>query len=201
MGAAQRELDHLRPVCFYSAYEAATSFVIGQRIARRQSAVIKRDLAEELGDRPTVAGTPFPAFPRPERLLKLREARGLNQTKVERLHGLARAAIDGRLDTEVLRMLSPETALARLQELPGVGPFTAQGVYYRGCGIADGIPTPTSSDARSSATCTGSPMPPRPTSPASARHGGRTGCGQWSCCGWHGAAARDGPISYRRDAS
>ena len=140
VGAAQRELDNLRPVCFYSAYEAATSFVIGQRIARRQSAVIKRALAEELGDRPTVAGTPFPAFPRPERLLELREARGLNQTKVERLHGLARAAIDGRLDTEILRTLAPETALARLQELPGVGPFTAGGVYYRGCGIADGIP-------------------------------------------------------------
>ena len=31
----------LRPVCFYSAYEAATSFVIGQRIARTQAARIK----------------------------------------------------------------------------------------------------------------------------------------------------------------
>ena len=31
VGTAQRELDNLRPVCFYSAYEAATSFVIGQR--------------------------------------------------------------------------------------------------------------------------------------------------------------------------
>jgi DNA-3-methyladenine glycosylase II len=102
--------------------------------------VIKRDLAERLGDRPTVAGTPFPAFPRPERLLELREARGLNATKVERLHGLARAALDGRIDTEVLRAMPPDDALARLQELSGVGPFTANGVYYRGCGVADGIP-------------------------------------------------------------
>ena len=140
VGAAQRELDNLRPVCFYSAYEAVTSFVIGQRIARRQAAVIKRDLADRLGDRPTVGGTAVPAFPRPERLLELREARGLNPTKVERLHGLARAALDGRLDTEVLRTLPPETALPQLQELPGVGPFTAQGVYFRGCGVADGIP-------------------------------------------------------------
>src|SRR4051794_22551275 len=29
----QRRYGSLRPVCFYSAYEAATSFVIGQRIA------------------------------------------------------------------------------------------------------------------------------------------------------------------------
>ena len=140
VGAAQRELDNLRPVCFYSAYEAATSFVIGQRIARRQAAAIKRDLAEALGDRPTVAGTPVAAFPRPERLLELREGRGLTAVKVERLHGLARAALDGRLDTETLRVLLPDEALPRLLELPGVGPFTAEGVYYRGCGVADGIP-------------------------------------------------------------
>jgi len=140
VGAAQRELDYLRPVCFYSAYEAATSFVIGQRIARRQSAAIKRDLSELLGDRPSVGGTPIPAFPRPERLLELREARGLNPVKVERLHGLARAAHEGRLDTETLRTLPPDEALPRLRDLPGVGPFTAEGVYYRGCGVADGIP-------------------------------------------------------------
>ena len=140
VGAAQRELDNLRPVCFYSAYEAATSFVIGQRIARRQSAAIKRDLSERLGDRPTVGGTPISAFPRPERLLELREARGLTPVKLERLHGLARAALDGRLDTESLRVLLPDEALPRLLELPGVGPFTAEGVYYRGCGVADGIP-------------------------------------------------------------
>ena len=140
VGAAQRELDTLRPVCFYSAYEAATSFVIGQRIARRQSAAIKRDLAERLGDRPTIAGTPVPAFPRPERLLELQEARGLTPVKVERLHGLARAAVDGRLDTEALRAMPPDEALPRLLELPGVGPFTAEGIYYRGCGVADGIP-------------------------------------------------------------
>ena len=140
VGAAQRELDHLRPVCFYSAYEAATSFVIGQRIARRQSAAIKRDLSERLGDRPTVGGTPVPAFPRPERLLELREGPGLTAVKVERLHGLAKAALDGKLDTETLRALPPDEALPRLRELAGVGPFTAEGIYYRGCGIADGIP-------------------------------------------------------------
>ncbi|HEY5630481.1 MAG TPA: hypothetical protein VIR16_13325 [Candidatus Limnocylindrales bacterium] len=140
VGAAQRAHDFLRPVCFYSAYEAATSFVIGHRIARRQAAAIKRDLSERLGDRPTIDGTPVPAFPRPDRLLDLREARGLNATKVGRLHGIARAALEGRLDTEALRSLPPDEALARLRELPGVGPFTADAVYYRGCGVADGVP-------------------------------------------------------------
>ena len=140
VGQAQREHDYLRPVCFYSAYEAATSFVIGQRISRRQSAVIKRQLAVELGDRPTIAGVPMPAFPRATRLLDLTSARGLNDEKVRRLHGLARAALDGRLDTERLRSMPPDEAIASLRELPGVGPFIADGVLYRGCGVADGLP-------------------------------------------------------------
>jgi len=140
VGRLQREHDYLRPVCFYSAYEAVTSFVIGQRISRRQSAVIKKDLADRLGDRPTIAGTPVPAFPRPSRLLELKDARGLNDEKVRRLHALAQAALDGRLDTDNLRAMPAEEALASLRELPGVGPFTADAVLYRGCGVVDGIP-------------------------------------------------------------
>lgn len=140
VGRLQREHDFLRPVCFYSAYEAVTSFVIGQRISRRQSAVIKRGLAEQLGDRPTIAGVPVAAFPRPSRLLELKAAKGLNDEKIRRLHGLAQAALDGRLDTEALRSMPPDEAIARLRELPGVGPFTADGVLYRGCGVADGLP-------------------------------------------------------------
>jgi DNA-3-methyladenine glycosylase II len=140
IGRLQQEHDFLRPVCFYSAYEAVTSFVIGQRISRRQSAVIKRGLAERLGDRPTIAGVEVPAFPRPARLLELEEHPGLNAEKVRRLRELARAALDGRLDTEGLRAMPAEEALARLRELPGVGPFTADATLYRGCGVADGLP-------------------------------------------------------------
>jgi len=140
VGRLQREHEYLRPVCFYSAYEAVTSFVIGQRISRRQSAVIKRGLADRLGDRPTIAGVPVPAFPRPARLLELDAAPGLNAEKVRRLHALAQAALDGRLDTERLRAMPPADALAALRELPGVGPFTADAVLYRGCGVVDGIP-------------------------------------------------------------
>src|SRR5260221_1217951 len=141
VGRLQRAHDFLRPVCFYSAYEAVTSYVIGQRISRRQSAVIKRGLAERLGDRPTVGGAEVPAFPRPTPLLELTEHPGLNAEKVRRLHGLARAALDGRLETERLRAMAPQAALTALRELPGVGPFTADAVLYRGCGVADGIPT------------------------------------------------------------
>lgn len=81
IGRLQADHAHLRPVCFYSAYEAATSFVIGHRIARRQSARIKAWLGEELGDHVSLEGATHSAFPRPQRLLGLVSAPGLNPRK------------------------------------------------------------------------------------------------------------------------
>jgi DNA-3-methyladenine glycosylase II len=140
IGRLQAAHDYLRPVCFYSAYEAATSFVIGQRISMRQGASIKRRLGEDLGDEPTVDGHPYMSFPRPSRLLEASDVRGLPDRKIEWLRGLARAAIDGRLNADELRALAHDEALARLRELPGVGPWTAEAILLRGCGVVDDIP-------------------------------------------------------------
>jgi DNA-3-methyladenine glycosylase II len=144
----QEQYEYLRPVCFYSAYEAITSFVIGQRIARRQSARIKAWLGEQLGDRIELDGGTHAAFPQPQRLLELTDAPGLNAVKVERLHGLAQAALDGRLDTERLRTLPIDEAMDELMRLNGVGGFTAEGTILRGCGVVDELPRdPLSRDA------------------------------------------------------
>jgi DNA-3-methyladenine glycosylase II len=140
IGRLQRERGFLRPVCFYSAYEAATSFVIGQRISMRQGARIKERLREVADDRPTVDGRPFASFPRPERLLELREIAGLSAQKVTWLHGIARAALEDRLDTERLRSMPREAALEALRAIPGIGPWTAEAIRLRGCGIRDELP-------------------------------------------------------------
>ena len=143
IGRLQERYGLLRPVCFFSAYEAATSFVMGQRISMAQTRRVKERLAELAGDEVAVevdgvARTIRP-FPRPQALLALPEIPGLAGVKVERLHGLARAALDGRLDTERLRALPETDALAELRTLPGIGEWTASGVLTRGCGIADTI--------------------------------------------------------------
>jgi DNA-3-methyladenine glycosylase II len=141
IGRLQTAHAYLRPVCFYSAYEAATSFVIGQRIAMTHSARIKKWLGEQLGDRPTVEGHEFVAFPRAARLLDTTSVPGLNEKKVGWLHGIARAAIDGQLDTERIPAMPREEALASLRALPGIGAFTAEAVWLRGCGVVDDLPS------------------------------------------------------------
>lgn len=140
IGRLQDRYPGFRPVCFYSAYEAATSFVIGQRIAMRQAKVIKERLATIWGDPIEIEGGVVRPFPRPQRLLEVDAVAGLSQVKVDRLHALAKAAMDGRLDAERLRALPQPDALAELETLPGVGPWTAQAVLLRGCGLADGVP-------------------------------------------------------------
>src|SRR6185503_8176567 len=101
---------------------------------------IKTWLGEELGDQVPLEGATYSAFPRPQKLLELASAPGLNPEKVTRLHGLAEAALDGRLDTERLRSLPTDDALAELMTLRGVGGFTAEGTLLRGCGVADVLP-------------------------------------------------------------
>jgi DNA-3-methyladenine glycosylase II len=160
LGELQARYDWLRPVCFYSAYEAATSFVIGQRIAMRQARIVKERLAETHGDQIEIGGQLVRPFPRPQRLLEVSAVTGLSQVKVARLHDLARAALDGVLDTERLRALPEAEALTELQALPGVGPWTASAVLLRGCGIADALPLADDISRTAVASLYGLPEPP-----------------------------------------
>ena len=144
VGRLQGRFGFLRPVCFFSAYEAATSFVIGQRISMVQTRRVKERLAEQAGDALDLEldreHRTLHGFPRPQQLLTITEIPGVAAVKVERLHGLARAALDGRLATERLRGLPEDEALAELRQLPGIGEWTASGVLTRGCGVADTLP-------------------------------------------------------------
>jgi len=140
IGRLQVEFDHLRPVCFYSPYEAAVQAVIGQRISMRMAARAKLALAERLGAEVEAGGQRMRAFPVPQRLVALDEAPGLPAEKVLRLRGVAEAAIDGRLDAARLRAQPFDDALASLRTIRGIGEWSSQHVLLRGAGVADAVP-------------------------------------------------------------
>ncbi|MEV4220706.1 hypothetical protein [Nonomuraea sp. NPDC049725] len=139
LGDLQRRSPGLRPVCFWSPWEAACWAVIVQRSSMLITSRIKQRIAERHGARVTVDGTAYAAFPPPVSLLDA-GGLGLPAQKEEWLRGLARAALDGVLTTEHLRALDPRDALAELRALPGVGPFSAGLILIRGAGAPDAFP-------------------------------------------------------------
>lgn len=140
VGRLQARYPGLRPVCFYSPYEAAAWALIGHRIRIVQAAGIKVRMARLLGPSVEIHGEPEYAFPGPSRLARLEEFPGLFGRKVEYLRHLGRAAMEGRLDAEYLRSLPVEEALEKLKALPGIGPFSAELILLRGAGEPDHLP-------------------------------------------------------------
>jgi DNA-3-methyladenine glycosylase II len=121
----QRASGYLRPVLFHSPYEAAALSIISARTSRATADRLRDALGE--------------TFPPPAELLELRELNGLPQNKVPRLHGIAQAALEGKLDREPLLAADPADALAQLLELPGIGPFYASLIYVRAVGPTDAL--------------------------------------------------------------
>lgn len=139
IGELQQRFRMIRPSMFHSPYEAAAAFVIGHRISVAQTRVIRDRLARQVGQVSSIGNEQFAAFPGPRQLLSLDEIPGLSGVKTARLHGVAEAALDGRLDRGRLRALDQADALALLQTIDGVGPFFAGGILYRGAGVPDGL--------------------------------------------------------------
>ena len=129
----QQRFPGLRPVLFYTPYEAAAWTIISQRIRMAQAATIKAGLGDELGE--------HGAFPAPARLAQLTSPRrGLTDRKVHQLRGLAIAAQNGAVTRERLRAMSYQDGMKHLQELPGIGPFSAELILIRGVGHPDALP-------------------------------------------------------------
>ena len=137
VGALQSSYAGLRPVLFWSVYEASAWTVIGHRIRITQAARIKQRMAQELGEEVIVHGERLHAFPSPQRLASMASFPGLFARKIEYLHGIAEAAMQGRLDAARLRPLAREDALEELKRLPGIGDFSAELILVRGAGEPD----------------------------------------------------------------
>lgn len=160
VGRLQARSPGLRPVLFASPYEAAAWAVIGNRIRITQAARIKAAMARDLGTAVAIGGDVEHVFPGPERLARLDAFPGLTERKLEYLRALGRAAPSGLLDAAALRAMPTEAALARLQTLPGIGPFGAELILLRGAGAPDAVPRHEARFARAVALAYGLAVPP-----------------------------------------
>ncbi|MCU1471069.1 MAG: 3-methyladenine glycosylase/8-oxoguanine glycosylase-like protein [Glaciihabitans sp.] len=139
LGGMQRDHPGLRPVLFHSPYEAAAWSIISARRQRSQGVIVRNRISAAFGRTYGEGANAMLAFPTPERLLELREVQSLDATKVERLHAVARAALDGQLNPAELLSVSTEEALDRIQKLPGIGPMYSTLILLRSTGATDVI--------------------------------------------------------------
>jgi DNA-3-methyladenine glycosylase II len=140
VGGLQARYPGLRPVCFWSPYEAAAWALISHRLRITQAAGIKARMAEGLGVAVGIHGQRLHAFPGPERLAGLEGFPGLTERKAGYLRQLAAATLEGRLDAARLRALPRDQALTELRALPGIGPFSSGLILLRGAGDPDAVP-------------------------------------------------------------
>ncbi|WP_328450297.1 DNA-3-methyladenine glycosylase family protein [Amycolatopsis sp. NBC_00438] len=130
----------LRPVLFASPYEAACWAVLSHRIWMTQAVRLRRRLTDRHGTEVDVGGVRLSSFPAPGELARLEYLPGAPAHKLERLRGIAQAAADGLLDAAALRSMPAAEALKQLQQLPGVGRFSAELILIRGAGHPDVFP-------------------------------------------------------------
>lgn len=136
LGAVKRHFPGFFTAGFPSPYEAGIGGVLSQRSSVRQAAATRKALSLAHGDE--VGG--LQVVPSPEQLLKVKSFAGISAAKLETLHGLARAALSGVLDAERLNALPQEQALEELQQLRGIGPWTASHMLLRGASAQDALP-------------------------------------------------------------
>ena len=136
LGALQRSFPGFFTAGFPSPYEAGIGGVLSQRSSIAQAAATRRKLSAAHGT--LVAGLHL--VPAPEQLLKVKAFPGIAAPKLEVLHGLARAALEGTLEAQRLRALPLGQALEELQQLRGIGPWTASHMLMRGASLQDALP-------------------------------------------------------------
>ncbi|MEP7020837.1 MAG: DNA-3-methyladenine glycosylase 2 family protein [Pseudonocardiales bacterium] len=136
----QRAAPGLRPPLFYSPYEAAVWSVLSARRSGWQMSQVRAALSEAHGASFELAGERLAALPTPHQLLAVGAFPGIEEPRLARMHGVAEAASEGRLDAARLRELGPDAAMAEVQRIKGIGPFYAGLIAIRATGFTDVLP-------------------------------------------------------------
>jgi DNA-3-methyladenine glycosylase II len=134
----------LRPVLLPDLFETIAWAIIGQQINVIFAAKCKRAFVERFGTRFEVSGESWMLFPTPEQVVEIDEAQlaeiQFSRQKSRYILNLAREIVEGRLDLSALLEMPAQVARERLEQLTGIGRWTAEYVLMRGVGHPDVIP-------------------------------------------------------------
>ncbi len=127
------------PGC-WNGFELAVRAILGQQISVKGASTLSGRLAAKFGRPFTGPAGITRIFPSPEIIARSRIAAiGLPKSRAETIRSLACAVTDGRIDFE--NVLDATEFRVRLQEIPGIGKWTAEYVAMRALGEPDAFPS------------------------------------------------------------
>ena len=127
-------------------FEGLTRAILGQQVSVAGASTITDRLVRLFSRRvPGALRNQFLAFPTPADVAdagadRVREL-GLTRVRAATLHSAARRIADGELDLERLRLAPADEVQAALEDLPGIGPWTASYIRMRALGDRDAFPS------------------------------------------------------------
>lgn len=141
IGPAVRRAPGLRLPGAYDRFETAVRIIVGQQVSVAGATTVTGRIVERFGE---PIATPLPhglrhLFPSPAALAAATPADlDMPAARARTLAHFARAVADGDLDLS--RVDDLETTTAELEQLPGIGPWTANLIALRVCENPDAFP-------------------------------------------------------------
>jgi DNA-3-methyladenine glycosylase II len=150
----------LKPPRYPTLWETFVNAIAFQQVSLQAASAIVRRLIMALGQPIASQGTTLYLFPSAEQVLgaddDLLRATGLSARKLATLRRVGDGLASGTLDEAMLLERSSADAAALLQQIKGIGPWTATVILLRGLGRLDVFPMNDTSVVRNLALVAGS---------------------------------------------
>jgi DNA-3-methyladenine glycosylase II len=128
-----------------TVFEALADSIVEQQISIKVAHTIEERLAKKFGEVLSLDGEAYYAYPTPQNMASASiseiQSCGLSQRKAEYIHNAAELIAAGKLDLEHLKnQQNPEEIISELDEIRGIGVWTAELTMLRGMQKLDALP-------------------------------------------------------------
>jgi DNA-3-methyladenine glycosylase II len=128
-----------------TVFEALVDSIVEQQISIKVAHTIEERLVKKFGETLTLDGETYYAYPLPQNIAAVSisevQSCGLSQRKAQYIQGAAQLIVDSKLDLEHLKnQEDPEEIISELDEVRGIGIWTAELTMLRGMQKLDALP-------------------------------------------------------------
>ena len=128
-----------------TVFESLVDSIVEQQISIKVAHTIEVRLTKKFGETLTIDGNTYYAYPVPQNIADASisdiQQVGLSQRKAEYIQNAAKLIAEGKLDLEKLKSNpNPKQIIAKLDEIRGIGVWTAELTILRGMQKLDALP-------------------------------------------------------------